>query len=113
LYAVVQEAQRRAREGVRAGMTGREADALARDRSKRAGWRGVRSLDGSGLGLESRSTATRAHRQRSVARECGGDDQPGVYIAGSGGVRIEDDVHLSSDGPVLLTDGRTDLVELV
>jgi len=28
-------------------------------------------------------------------------------------VRIEDDVHLSGDGPVLLTDGSTDLLELV
>jgi Xaa-Pro aminopeptidase len=39
--------------------------------------------------------------------------EPGVYVPGRGGVRIEDDVHLSADGPVLLTDGRTDLVELV
>ena len=39
--------------------------------------------------------------------------EPGVYVAGRGGVRIEDDVHLSPDGPVLLTDGCTDLVELV
>ncbi|MDP3911014.1 MAG: M24 family metallopeptidase, partial [Gemmatimonadales bacterium] len=39
--------------------------------------------------------------------------EPGVYLAGRGGVRIEDDVHLSPDGPVLLSDGRTDLVELV
>ena len=39
--------------------------------------------------------------------------EPGVYVAGQGGVRIEDDVYLSSDGPVLLTDGCTDLVELV
>src|SRR5204863_876287 len=31
LYELVQEAQRRARDGVRAGMTGRDADALARD----------------------------------------------------------------------------------
>ena len=39
--------------------------------------------------------------------------EPGVYVAGRGGVRIEDDVHLSADGPVLLTDGCTDLLELV
>jgi Xaa-Pro dipeptidase len=39
--------------------------------------------------------------------------EPGVYVAGRGGVRIEDDVYLSADGPVLLTDGCTELVELV
>jgi Xaa-Pro aminopeptidase len=36
-----------------------------------------------------------------------------VYLPGEGGVRIEDDVHLSADGPVLLSDGRTELAELV
>jgi Xaa-Pro aminopeptidase len=38
--------------------------------------------------------------------------EPGIYLAGQGGVRIEDDVHLAVDGPVLLSDGVTDLVEL-
>jgi Xaa-Pro aminopeptidase len=39
--------------------------------------------------------------------------EPGVYLAGEAGVRIEDDVHLSSGGPVLLSDGQTELAELV
>src|SRR5207248_1676158 len=38
--------------------------------------------------------------------------EPGVYLAGEGGVRIEDDVHLPPDGAAaeLLSDGLTDLV---
>jgi len=38
-----------------------------------------------------------------------------VYLAGEGGVRIEDDVHLPPDGGAaeLLSDGLTDLVEVV
>jgi len=36
-----------------------------------------------------------------------------VYLPGQGGVRIEDDVYLGSDGPVLLSNGRTELTELV
>src|SRR5207253_1061034 len=41
--------------------------------------------------------------------------EPGVYLAGEGGVRIEDDVHLPPDGAAaeLLSDGLTDLVEVV
>src|SRR5436309_532617 len=39
--------------------------------------------------------------------------EPGVYLAGDGGVRIEDDVHLAAAGPQLLSDGLTDLLELV
>jgi len=41
--------------------------------------------------------------------------EPGVYLAGEGGVRIEDDVHLPPDGSAaeLLSDGLTDLMEVV
>ena len=38
--------------------------------------------------------------------------EPGVYLPGWGGVRIEDDVHLTPDGADLLSDGVTDLIEL-
>ncbi|MCA9723298.1 MAG: M24 family metallopeptidase, partial [Gemmatimonadetes bacterium] len=38
--------------------------------------------------------------------------EPGIYLPGWGGVRLEDDVWVGPDGPVLLSDGRTDLVEL-
>jgi Xaa-Pro dipeptidase len=39
--------------------------------------------------------------------------EPGVYLPGWGGVRLEDDVYLGPDGAVVLSDGRTELVELV
>jgi len=38
--------------------------------------------------------------------------EPGAYLPGIGGVRIEDDVHLGVDGTTLLSDGRTELLEL-
>ncbi len=115
LYGLVQDAQRRAREGVRAGMTGREADALARDPIEARGFgTAFGHSTGHGLGLE-------VHEAPRLARTAGDPlpegavvtIEPGVYVAGRGGVRIEDDVHLSADGPVLLTDGCTDLLELV
>ena len=115
LYALVQEAQHRARAGVRAGMSGREADALARDPIEARGFgTAFGHSTGHGLGLEvheaprlARTSAEPLPENAVVTIE------PGVYVAGRGGVRIEDDVHLSADGPVLLTDGCTDLVELV
>jgi len=115
LYGLVQEAQRRAREGIRAGMTGREADALARDPIEARGFGAAFGHStGHGVGLE-------VHEAPRLARTAADPlpegavvtIEPGVYVAGRGGVRIEDDVHLSADGPVLLTDGCTDLVELV
>ena len=115
LYGLVQDAQRRAREGVRAGMSGREADALARDPIEARGFGAAFGHStGHGLGLEVHEaprlarTATDPLPQDAVVTI-----EPGVYVTGRGGVRIEDDVHVSADGPVLLTDGRTDLVELV
>ena len=115
LYGLVQEAQRRAREGVRAGMSGKDADALARDPIEERGFGAAFGHStGHGLGLEVHEaprlarTATDPLPEGAVVTI-----EPGVYIAGRGGVRIEDDVYLSADGPVLLSDGCTDLVELV
>jgi Xaa-Pro aminopeptidase len=115
LYTLVQEAQRRAREGVRAGMSGKDADALARDPIEARGFGAAFGHStGHGLGLE----VHEAPRLSRAAADSLPEDavvtiEPGVYVTGRGGVRIEDDVHLASEGPVLLSDGRTDLVELV
>ena len=115
LYGLVQEAQRRAREGVRAGMSGRDADALAREPIEARGFGAAFGHStGHGLGLE----VHEAPRLARTAADALPEDavvtiEPGVYVAGRGGVRIEDDVHLSADGPVLLSDGCTDLLELV
>jgi Xaa-Pro aminopeptidase len=115
LYELVQGAQLRARAGVRAGMTGRDADALAREPIAARGFGEAfgHSL-GHGLGLEvheaprlSKTSADPLPADAVVTIE------PGVYVQGQGGVRIEDDVHLCTDGPVLLSDGRTELRELV
>ena len=38
--------------------------------------------------------------------------EPGVYQAGWGGVRVEDDVHLAPEGPQVLTHFTRELVEL-
>ena len=115
LYELVAGAQRRAREGVRAGMPGRDADALARDPIEARGFGDAFGHStGHGLGLEVHEAPRLA---RTAAEPLPLDAvvtvEPGVYVPGRGGVRIEDDVHLSADGPVLLSDGRTDLVELV
>jgi Xaa-Pro aminopeptidase len=114
VYQVVRDAQLTARQGIRAGQTGREADALARDVISARGFGEAfgHSL-GHGLGLEVHEgprLATTAEAVLPVGSVV--TVEPGIYLPGWGGVRLEDDVWLGADGPVLLSDGRTDLIEL-
>jgi Xaa-Pro aminopeptidase len=114
LYEIVREANARASAGVHAGMSGRDADAIARNYIDRAGFGELfgHSL-GHGIGLE-------VHEAPRLARtaEAGLPEgavvtiEPGVYRPGWGGVRIEDDVVLAADGPHILTDFPRELLEL-
>lgn len=114
VYDAVAAAQAHACGAVRAGLTGAEADALARDHLAAAGlatWFG-HSL-GHGIGLE-------VHEGPRLAASAGAilpldavvTVEPGVYRPGWGGVRIEDDVHLSSAGPRRLTEFTRALLEV-
>jgi len=105
VYEAVAEAADRAREGVRAGQTGREADVLARKPLAVRGFGEAfgHSL-GHGLGLEVHEaprlspTAEGLLPDRAVVTI-----EPGVYLHGWGGVRIEDDVVLGPDRAEPLT----------
>jgi Xaa-Pro aminopeptidase len=114
LYDLVETAQRRAREGVRAGMSGRDADALARDVIEARGFgEAFGHSTGHGLGLDVHEAPRLARTNTEpLPVDAVVTIEPGVYLAGQGGVRIEDDVHLGTDGPVLLSDGATALLEV-
>lgn len=115
VYELVRSAQRRALEHLRPGMTGREGDALAREviASRGFGEAFGHSL-GHGLGLEVHEAPRLAPTADApLPLHAVVTVEPGVYLPGWGGVRLEDDVHLGPEGAVLLSDGRTELVELV
>ena len=114
IHELVERAQRRAREGVRAGMTGAVADALARDLIAERGFGEAfgHSL-GHGVGLEvHEAPRLSAGSEQPLPMGAVVTVEPGIYLPGWGGVRLEDDVWLSETGPVLLSDGRTELIEL-
>ncbi|MEO8624253.1 MAG: Xaa-Pro peptidase family protein [bacterium] len=114
VYDVVRVANERASKGVRAGMAGRDADAIARQYIERAGYGDLfgHSL-GHGIGLEVHE-APRLARTAEGALPVGAvvTIEPGVYRPGWGGVRIEDDVVLGADGPHILTQFPRELIEL-
>jgi Xaa-Pro aminopeptidase len=115
IYELVRSAQRRALEGLRPGMTGREGDALAREVIAARGFGDAfgHSL-GHGLGLEVHEAPRLAPTSEApLPPHAVVTVEPGIYLPGWGGVRLEDDVHLGPDGAELLSDGRTELLELV
>ena len=114
LHEVVRSAQLRARDHIRAGMTGREADALARDviTGRGLGDAFGHSL-GHGLGLEVHEAPRLAPTSEiPLPLHAVVTVEPGIYLPGWGGIRIEDDIYLGPEGPVCLSDGRSELVEL-
>lgn len=110
IHTAVREANGSASALVRAGMRGRDADALARDYIHRLGFGEAfgHSL-GHGIGLEVHE-APRLAKSAEAPLPAGSvvTIEPGIYVEGWGGVRIEDDVVLTSEGPeVLSTFDRT------
>jgi Xaa-Pro aminopeptidase len=114
VYGVVQEAQQAALRGLRAGLSGRQADALARDVIAAAGLGDAfgHSL-GHGVGLEVHEAPRLAKTVDELLPAAAVVTvEPGVYLEGWGGVRIEDDVVLTPDGAEVLTEFPRELITL-
>lgn len=114
VYEVVRLANERAVRAVRPGMTGRDADEVARGYIQDRGYGELfgHSL-GHGIGLE-------VHEAPRLAKTAEGPlvegavvtVEPGIYRPGWGGVRIEDDVHLGAGGAQVLTRFPRELIEI-
>lgn len=113
-YNIVLEAQKAAVAQIKAGMTGKEADAIARDIIASYGYGdNFGHSTGHGIGLE-------IHEQPMLAKQ---SDyvlvpnncvtvEPGIYIEGLGGIRIEDDILITENGNEVFTKCTKDLIIL-
>ncbi|OQP05761.1 Xaa-Pro dipeptidase [Geobacillus sp. 46C-IIa] len=114
IYDIVLEAQRRGMSGLKAGMTGKEADALTRDYIREKGYADYFGHStGHGIGLEIHEGPALSFRSDAVL-EPGMvvTVEPGIYIPGLGGVRIEDDAVITADGNEALTHSPKELIIL-
>jgi Xaa-Pro aminopeptidase len=110
-YDVCLAAQRAALDALRPGMTGREADAVARDRIAAAGLGECfgHSL-GHGVGIEvHEDPRLSAGNERPLEAGNVVTVEPGIYLPGRGGVRIEDLVALTDASADVLGGLSTDL----
>lgn len=116
IYHLVLRAQLLALEGLHAGMTGREADAIARGFLAGEGYGGDYFGHGLGhsVGLEiHESPRLSVSEPEVIPVGAAVTVEPGVYIPGWGGVRIEDLVIVQSDGLLNLTHSpKMELMEL-
>lgn len=114
IHSLVLRAQSAAIAAARPGINAKELDEVARKVIRGAGYADYFGHGlGHGLGLE-------VHAEPRISY-LSNDDlvagqvftiEPGVYIPGFGGVRIEDDVHLSDSGCEVLTQSPRELIEV-
>jgi Xaa-Pro aminopeptidase len=114
IYRAVAEAQRAALNAVRAGITGGKVDSAARTvlKSHKLDKEFVHST-GHGLGLEiheppriGKNDKTRLRAGMAITIE------PGAYVGGLGGIRIEDTVLVTESGCEILTPTPKELITL-
>jgi Xaa-Pro aminopeptidase len=114
IYDICLRAQQRACAEIRPGMSGVEADALAREPIADAGY-GDNFGHGLGHGLgvevhEAPRLSTESEDTLAVGHVF--SIEPGIYLPGEGGVRIEDLAVLRENGPELLTSFPKQLIEV-
>jgi Xaa-Pro aminopeptidase len=114
IYNTVLKAQLRGMDGIKPGITGKEADAFTRDYITEKGFGDYFGHStGHGLGMEVHEGPSLSLKSNTVL-EPGMivTVEPGIYIAGVGGTRIEDDTLLVEGGNRSFTHSPKELLIL-
>ncbi|WP_251520690.1 MULTISPECIES: M24 family metallopeptidase [Staphylococcus] len=114
IYQIVLDANEKAIEAIKPGMTGKQLDAIARDYIAEKGYGELfgHSL-GHGIGLDVHEGPMLSKRFENelTINNCV-TIEPGIYVEGLGGVRIEDDVLVTENGCQRFTKSSKNLIIL-
>lgn len=105
VYNLVLEAQENAIKNIKAGITGAKADALSRELIDQAGYGeqyGHAGGHGIGLDIHESPALSAGYKERILANTVI-TIEPGIYLTGEFGVRIEDMILVTKDGNKNLT----------
>jgi Xaa-Pro aminopeptidase len=114
IYDLVKRSQQAGVDAAVAGSVGKDVDKAARDIIAEAGFAEAFSHSlGHGVGLEvHEGPSFRSLSEEVIPVGAVITVEPGVYVPGLGGVRIEDMVEITADGPRVLPRSTKDLVVL-
>ncbi|MCF7832230.1 MAG: Xaa-Pro peptidase family protein [Candidatus Marinimicrobia bacterium] len=114
IYDIVLQAQLKALDGIRPGVTGKAVDAIARDYISSKGYGDYFGHGlGHGLSLEIHAEPRLSPTyEKELLLNQVVTVEPGIYIPGWSGVRIEDDVIITKTGHENLTKATKELLEL-
>lgn len=112
IYDVVYESQVRAVQAAKAGMTGQELDSICRDYITEKGYgEYFKHGTGHGLGMDVHENPRVSQINKNpLELDACVTIEPGIYISGLGGVRIEDDIILKEDGCIVLNESPKELI---
>lgn len=114
IYQIVKEAQQKVLDIAKPGMAGAELDAVARDFITSKGYgEAFGHSTGHGIGLEIHegpNVSTMAEKVFVSGNVI--TNEPGIYLPGIGGVRIEDDMLVTDNGIKRLTHSEKELIIL-
>lgn len=114
IYDTVLEAQLRGVRGIKPRLSGKEADALTRDYITQKGYgEYFGHSTGHGFGLEVHEGPSLSYRSEVILQPgMVVTVEPGIYVPGVGGCRIEDDLVITEVGNERLTVSSKELIQL-
>ncbi len=114
IYGIVLDAQKKAIDRIRDGVPAKSIDRVARTAVSKAGYdKYFRHSTGHGVGLEVHELPRISSKSKDMLLKGSVVTvEPGVYVPGLGGIRIEDDVIITEEGNRILSSVEKELVIL-